>query len=112
MPSKPTKPRPRTIFVLSPAHLGGKRAALLSRKGAKFELAWRLQRGEPVALGEVHSFLSGLYFRGKLAYGNPFPSRLRRPPQVYTITPDRGLLHVDKPVTLADLIEMGEVDID
>ena len=35
---------------------------------ARFELAQKLQRGEKVPLGEVFSFLSGLYFRGKLAY--------------------------------------------
>jgi hypothetical protein len=103
---------PRTIFILSPAHLGGKRAELLSRPTAKFELAHRLQRGEPVPLGEVYSFVSGLYFRGKLAYGNAFATRIRRKAQVFTITPNRGLVHVDTPVTLADLAQMGEVDID
>jgi hypothetical protein len=101
----------RTVFLLSPAHLGGKRAALLGRKGARFDLAHRLQRGEPVPLGEVYEFVSGLYFRGKLAYGRTFACRSRGRQSIYTITPNRGLVHVDEPVTMDDLAEMGAVDI-
>jgi hypothetical protein len=104
--------RPRTVFILSPAHLGGKRAQFLSRPGASFDLALRLQRGEAVALGEVYTFVSGLYFRGKLAYGRAFASRSAGKQAIYTITPNRGLVHVDEAVTTNDLREMSAVDID
>jgi hypothetical protein len=100
------------VFILSPAHLGGKRAELLWREGAGFELAWRLQRGEPVPLGEIYEFVSGLYFRGKLAYSRAFARSTSNRAEVYTITPNRGLLHVDERVTLPELREMGAVHID
>ena len=38
---------------------------------AAFELAVRM-RGEGAPLGEVFSFLSALYFRGKLTYARRF----------------------------------------
>ena len=61
---------------------------LLSER-AQFALARRLREGEAVSLGEVFTFLSGLYFRGKLAYANAFaqPDLSR----VLVITPTRGL---------------------
>lgn len=104
--------RPRTVFILSPAHLGGKRAEFLRRPGASFDLAARLQRGEQVALGEVYSFVSGLYFRGKLAYSRRFACRTSAISQVFIITPNRGLVHVDEEITITELIDMGQVDID
>ena len=65
---------------------------------------------ETVSLGEVFTFLSGLYFRGKLAYANAFarPDRSR----VLVITPTRGLVPAVTPVTLSDLREFAEVDIE
>nr|MBA3894051.1 hypothetical protein [Gemmatimonadales bacterium] len=63
------------VFLLSPAHSGGKRAAMLLRREAAFPLAVRLRR-EGIPLGEAFGFLSGLYFRGKLAYAR----RFARPP--------------------------------
>ena len=82
---------------------------LLSER-AGFELARRLRQGEPVSLGEAFTFLSGLYFRGKLAYANAFA----RPDlsRVLVITPTRGLVPASAGVTLADLREFAEVDIE
>ena len=60
------------IFLLSPARCDGARAQLLLNPGAAFDLAERIRRREGAPLGEVFSFLSGLYFRGKLAYANAF----------------------------------------
>src|ERR1700757_1743531 len=54
------------VFLLSPANLSGVRAGYLLRENAKSDLASRL-RTNGVALGELFSFISGLYFRGKLA---------------------------------------------
>ena len=63
---------PRRIFLLSPARSDGERAKLLVRREARFDLALRLRSKAGVPLGEVYTFLSGLYFRGKLAYARSF----------------------------------------
>ncbi len=95
-------------FLLSPAYAGGRRAQMLVSERAQFALARRLREGDAVSLGEVFTFLSGLYFRGKLAYANTFASDSER---VLVITPTRGLMPAATPVTLADLREFAEVDI-
>ena len=64
----------RPVFLLSPAHCGGKRAQLVLREQASFDLAVRLRK-DGATLGEVFTFLSGLYFRGKLAYARAFAGR-------------------------------------
>ena len=97
-------------FLLSPAYAGGRRAQMLLSERAGFELARRLRNGETVSLGEAFTFLSGLYFRGKLAYANEFA--LPDLSRVLVITPTRGLVPAATCVTLADLREFAEVDID
>jgi hypothetical protein len=82
-----------TIFLLSPANSGGKRAAMLVRPDAAFELAVRF-RGGGAPLGETFSFLSGLYFRGKMAYASRFAAVDPPLPGVLVITPCSGLLDV------------------
>ena len=62
----------RRIFVLSPAYAGGARARMIMSERAQFDLARRLRSNEQPTLGEVFTFLSGLYFRGKIAYANAF----------------------------------------
>jgi len=97
-------------FLLSPAYAGGRRAQMLLNGRAKFDLPRRLRATDPVSLGEVFTFLSGLYFRGKLAYANAFA----RPDlsRVLVITPTRGLVPAATRVTLTDLREFAEVDIE
>ena len=97
-------------FLLSPAYAAGRRAQMLLNEGAEFHLARRLRDAETVSLGEVFAFLSGLYFRGKLAYANAFarPDRSR----VLVITPTHGLVPAVTPVTLSDLREFAEVEIE
>lgn len=98
------------IFLLSPAHSGGKRAAMLLNDRAEFPLAVRL-RSAGLTIGEAFSFLSGLYFRGKLAYAERFARPPTGEPGVQVITTDRGLLAADAPVSIADLRKFGSVDI-
>ena len=102
---------PFRIFLLSPAHCGGKRAQVLLNERAAFPLAVRLRSASGVTLGEAFSFLSGLYFRGKLTYAEHFS----RPPGgargVQVITTDRGLLAGDEGVDAAALRRFGTVDI-
>lgn len=102
---------PTRIFLLSPAHCGGKRAQLLLNQRAVFPLAVRLRSAAGVTLGEAFSFLSGLYFRGKLAYAD----RFARPPGgstgVQVITTDRGLVSAATDIGVDDLRRFGTVDI-
>src|SRR5215831_6598216 len=71
-----TRPEPH-VFLLSPAHCGGERAGLLLRARAEFPLAREVRSPGGAPLADVFSFLSGLYFRGKIAYARAFA----RPPQ-------------------------------
>src|SRR5262249_17325316 len=97
------------VFLLSPAHVGGKRAGYLFNPRADFPLALRFQRGDVVTLGEAFSFLSGLYFRGKLTYASRFAAV---GDAVRVITSNRGLLPPEIPITVPELQAFGTVDID
>jgi len=66
-------------------------------------LARRLSGGT-LTLGEAFAFMSGLYFRGKLAYGMRFGRAL-------IITPTRGLLPPETLVTSEVLREFADVDV-
>jgi hypothetical protein len=103
----------RRIFLLSPASCAGKRAALLFNDRAEFDIARRV-RDEPGApLGEVFSFLSGLYFRGKLTYAREFQNPPpRRAPGIQIITPTDGLYSPGTLVTLKDMERFASVPID
>lgn len=100
------------VFILSPAHCGGKRAALLLRPQAAFPLAERLRAPSGAPVGEVFSFLSGLYFRGKIAYSRRFSSPPTGAPGALIVTPDRGLVEPSTPVRPADLRSFADVPVD
>lgn len=100
------------VFLLSPAYAGGQRARMLMRDEAQFSLARRLRGPDLPMLGEVFAFLSGLYFRGKLAYANAFATQEPGASAVLVITPNRGLLPADLPIGLPELRAFAEVDID
>jgi hypothetical protein len=101
----------RRIFLLSPANASGIRARMIGSENARFELAMRL-RQESASLGEVFSFISGLYFRGKLAYAQAFADSHGDRPGAYVITASAGLIPPDTPVTLERLREISAVSID
>jgi predicted kinase len=102
---------PGTIFLLSPASTSGERAALLLSDGASFPLARRLRSKTGAPLGEVFSFMSALYFRGKLTYARTFA----RPPAglcgAFVITPGEGLRDPSEPLTIARLRRYGDVPV-
>ncbi len=77
---------------------------------AGFPLASAL-RGGGVPIGDVFSFLSGLYFRGKLSYARAFGLHSEAVPGVFVITTNRGLLPPEAPVTLEDLESFATIDI-
>jgi hypothetical protein len=94
------------VFLLSPANCGGMRARLIASPQAQFPLAQQMRASAGAPLGEIFSFVSGLYFRGKLAYARRFAS----PPDpgepmsaggVFIITANAGLRTPETPLTLA-----------
>ena len=99
------------FFLLSPAHCGGERARLLFDPRARFDLARRLREGPEPTLGEIFSFLSGLYFRGKLTYARAFAAPPPGLPGLLVITTSDGLCLADEPVDLARLRRFAETDI-
>jgi hypothetical protein len=115
MAGVPALVKPR-VFLLSPANCGGTRAQQLLSDRASFDLAVRL-RAEGAPLGEVFTFMSGLYFRGKLAYA----LRFARPDQdadpgivgrgIFVITPGAGLRAPETIVTREAITSFGRVGI-
>ena len=108
---------PGRVFLLSPANCGGIRAKMVMSPTAQFALARQVRSAEGAPLGDVFAFVSGLYFRGKLAYAR----RFARPPDpldpvaaggVLVITPNAGLRAADTAVTLASLQAFAGVYID
>jgi hypothetical protein len=102
---------PNRIFLLSPAYAGGARARMIMSERAGFELAQRV-RTDGATIAEVFTFLSGLYFRGKIAYARAFGCSAAGICSSLVITPTRGLIDADTHITLDDLREFAEVDID
>ena len=101
----------RRVFLLSPAYAGGQRARMIMSGRAQFDLALRL-RDEGATIAEVFTFLSGLYFRGKIAYARAFGCADSGTCSSLVITPTRGLIDAETRLKLADLREFAEVDID
>jgi len=95
-----------TVFLLSPAHSGGRRAAILLNTKSDAVSAREFRSGA-MSLGRAFAFMSGLYFRGKLAYAERFGDPL-------IITPTRGLQPPSLPFNLRLLKEfsVGDVSVD
>ncbi|MFN2570849.1 MAG: hypothetical protein ABR537_04435 [Gemmatimonadales bacterium] len=98
------------VFLLSPANCAGTRARMLL-KSQTSPLTARLANGG-APLGEVFTFMSSLYFRGKLAYATTFGT----PPDGWSaalvIAPGRGLMAAEHSIRVADLEGMAEVPVD
>ena len=95
-----------TVFLLSPAFCGGRRAAILLNTKSDAVTAREFRSGQ-MSLGRAFAFMSGLYFRGKLTYADRFGDPL-------VITPTRGLQSPSLPFTLKLLREfaVGDVSLD
>jgi hypothetical protein len=103
--------RASRIFLLSPANLAGIRAGLVMNENCDSELARRL-RQDSVPLGELFSFMSGLYFRGKLAYARAFAMAPHGLAGALVITASGGLVPLDTLVTLERLREISRGNVD
>jgi hypothetical protein len=105
------------VFLLSPADCAGRRAQMLVAEGAKSDLAAALRSAEGAPLGDLFTFVSGLYFRGKLAYARRF-ARWTDDAQgltergVLVITANAGLRAPDTRITLAAFHRFAETAID
>jgi hypothetical protein len=95
-----------TVFLLSPAFCGGRRASILLNPKSE-AVSTREFRSGQMSLGRAFAFMSGLYFRGKLSYAQRFGEAL-------VITPTRGLQDPELPFSLALLREfaVGDVSLD
>jgi hypothetical protein len=109
--SRLANPECHRIFLLSPAKVTGIRAGLLMNGNGSSELAQRL-RQEGVPLGELFSFMSSLYFRGKLAYARAFANPPVGVSGSFVITASGGLVPPDTVVTLERLCEISTADVD
>ena len=96
---------------MSPANIAGVRAGLVMHENRGSEMAIRL-RQDGVPLGELFSFMSGLYFRGKLAYARAFALAPPGLSGAFVITASGGLISPDMPVTLDGLREISLANVD
>ena len=94
------------IFLLSPANAGGRRAKMLLSGKAQFGLAQKL-RTDGATIGEIFSFMSALYFRGKLEYARTFANPPSGLPGILVITPGDGILPADAVISHDFLIRMA-----
>ena len=99
-----------TVFLLSPAFCGGRRARIALNPASESAVARHLREGQ-LDLGAAFAFFSGLYFRGKLGYATRFGHAWPGVEPTLIITPTRGLM---SPATIvsAELIrEFASVDV-
>lgn len=100
----------RQIFLLSPARAGGPRYSMLVRKEADFDVARKLQH-DGATIGEIYSFISGLYFRGKMAYAETFRSAPAGLPSALVMVPGAGLIPPETVVTVEQLRFIADIDV-
>jgi hypothetical protein len=105
------------VFLLSPANCNGRRAKQALSPNARFALAGDLRSPDGAPLGDLFTFISGLYFRGKLTYARRFAA----PPEpanplvgggILVITPNAGLRSPDTLVTHAAVRAFARGDVD
>jgi hypothetical protein len=94
----------RPFFLLSPANCRGRRAQQVLSPRATFSVAARLRSEPGVPIGDVFAHMSGLYFRGKLAYARRFG-------RAWVITPDRGLMPAETEITARVLETFASAEI-
>ncbi len=96
------------VFLISPANAAGTRAKRLLDGTSPSDLARRLNAtGAP--LDEVFTYMSSLYFGGKLMYARKFSNPPPGLPGILIITPSRGLLRPEVVVTRAEMAEISYI---
>ena len=106
--------RPAKVFLLSPALLTGARAKQLLSPRAQFPAAQSFRSNQGVPIADAFSFLSCLYFRGKMAYAKHFAT----PPLgwtgtgIYVITPGFGLVPPEWILNPARMQQLQQTPVD
>jgi hypothetical protein len=85
---------------------------MLFNPQASFELARAVRTSAGAPLGQVFSFLSGLYFRGKLEYAHTYARPPAGAPGVLVMTAGAGLCLPEMPVQLDILERWARIPID
>ncbi len=102
---------PDRVFLLSPARAGGVRYEMLLREQARFDLAVKLREGA-ATIGEVYTFISGLYFRSKIAYAAAFGAAPRGIPPALVIVPGAGLVPPETRIMIEQLRAIADIPVD
>jgi hypothetical protein len=97
--------------LLSPANLSGKRGQMVMNPEADFALARALRSEAGAPLGAVFSFVSGLYFRGKLSYAKAFGQTAAGLGSAYVMVAGGGLCPPDEAITWSRLSDWQKVSI-
>lgn len=84
---------------------------MLVRSAARFDLAIKL-RETGASIAEVYTFISGLYFRGKMAYAEAFNAAPQGVPGSLVMVPGAGLIPPETVVTIEQLEAISDVDVD
>ena len=84
---------------------------MLLREQAGFDLARKL-REDSATIGEIYTFISGLYFRGKMAYAEAFRAAPPELPGALVIVPGAGLLPPDTVVDRSQLRDIAQVPVE
>jgi hypothetical protein len=84
---------------------------MLVHEKADFDLARKFRAGE-ASIGEVYSFISGLYFRGKMAYAEAFRAGPPGIPAALVIVPGAGLIPPETIVDAGHLRAIAEIPVD
>ena len=101
----------KRVFLLSPAKAGGRRYEMLLREQARFDLAVKLRQGT-ASIGEVYTFISGLYFRSKIAYAGAFRAAPPGIPPALVIVPGLGLVPPETAVSIEGLRAISDIPVD
>ena len=100
------------VFLLSPANCSGKRAGYLLNGKSSTPLAERLRSSDGATIGDVFTFMSALYFRGKIAYASAFAQPPLGWDGVQVIVPGRGLRPASERIDVAELRKIAKVEVD
>ncbi len=99
------------VFLLSPANCSGKRAGYLLN-GSESPVAQKLRSSGGAPIGEVFTFMSALYFRGKMAYASAFAQPPLGWDGVQVIVPGQGLRPAAERIDLKELRKIAKVEVD
>ena len=99
-----------TVFLLSPARCSGPRADFLVTSERSAMARQLRAQGAPV--GNVFTWLSALYFRGKLEYARRFARAPADVPGALVMLPGLGLRPPETTISAADLARMGAIDVE